>query len=277
VGPNVGSNPLNAQGTGGWALAKIRVVLADDNREFCDTVREFMSRQSDLELCGVAQNGVEVLEMLAQEKPDVLILDVIMPHLDGIGVLERMAQESRDGRPKIIALTAFGHESLTQHISSLGADYYILKPFSLDVLGQRIRQLVSAREMQPAPVASAAAPPTRQLDVEVTRILHEVGIPAHIKGYLYLREAILMVIEDVELLSLVTKELYPSVARKYKTTPSRVERAIRHAIEVAWNRGNLTAIHRIFSHTVSRERGKPTNSEFIAMVADKLRLETRVG
>lgn len=259
-------------------MAKIRVVLADDNREFCETVREFLSRQSDLELVGMAQNGVEVLEVLSQQKPDVLILDVIMPHLDGIGVLERLSQESREGRPKVIALTAFGHEALTHQISALGADYYILKPFSLDVLGQRIRQLVSAREVQAPPVAtSAAVAPTRQMDVEVTRIIHEVGIPAHIKGYLYLREAILMVIDDVELLSLVTKELYPSVARKYKTTPSRVERAIRHAIEVAWNRGNLTAIHRIFSHTVSRERGKPTNSEFIAMVADKLRMESRAS
>jgi len=260
-------------------VPKIRVVLADDNREFCETVREFMSRQSDLELVAIAQNGVEVLEILSQQKPDVLILDVIMPHLDGIGVLERLSQENRDVRPKVIALTAFGHEALTHQISSLGADYYILKPFSLDVLAQRVRQLVSAREVQAPPVASAltATAPVRQMDVEVTRIIHEVGIPAHIKGYLYLREAILMVIDDVELLSLVTKELYPSVARKYKTTPSRVERAIRHAIEVAWNRGNLTAIHRIFSHTVSRERGKPTNSEFIAMVADKLRMESRAS
>jgi len=257
-------------------LSKVRVLFADDNRDFCQVVTEFMTKQSDLELVGVAQNGLEVLEMVNQQHPDVLILDVIMPHLDGIGVLERLAQEQRENRPKVIALTAFGQEALTQQMSALGADYYILKPFSLDVLAQRIRQLVSAREVQTPPLATAAAP-ARHLDIEVTRIIHEVGIPAHIKGYLYLREAILLVIDDVELLGLVTKELYPSVARKYKTTPSRVERAIRHAIEVAWNRGNINAIHRIFSHTVSKERGKPTNSEFIAMVADMLRMETRVG
>ncbi len=256
-------------------MSKVRVLLADDNKEFCQLVGEFMSRQSDLELVGVAENGVEVLELINQQRPDVLILDVIMPHLDGIGVLERLSREQREGRPKVITLTAFGQESLTQRMHALGSDYYILKPFSLDVLAQRVRQLVSAPEA--AGTIASPSVTARPMDIEVTRIIHEVGIPAHIKGYLYLREAILMVIDDVELLSLVTKELYPSVARKYKTTPSRVERAIRHAIEVAWNRGNLTAIHKIFSHTVSKERGKPTNSEFIAMVADKLRMESRAS
>ena len=256
-------------------MSKVRVLLADDNKEFCQLVGEFMSRQSDLELVGVAENGVEVLELINQQRPDVLILDVIMPHLDGIEVLERLSREQREGRPKVITLTAFGQESLTQRMHALGSDYYILKPFSLDVLAQRVRQLVSAPEA--AGTIASPSVTARPMDIEVTRIIHEVGIPAHIKGYLYLREAILMVIDDVELLSLVTKELYPSVARKYKTTPSRVERAIRHAIEVAWNRGNLTAIHKIFSHTVSKERGKPTNSEFIAMVADKLRMESRAS
>ncbi len=255
-------------------MASVRVMLADDNKEFCQVVSEFMSHQADLELVGVAENGVEVLELVSQQHPDVLILDVIMPHLDGIGVLERLAREQRETRPKVIALTAFGQESLTQRMHSLGADYFILKPFSLDVLAQRVRQLVNGPSVT---VVAGSSGAVRSLDVEVTQIIHEVGIPAHIKGYLYLREAILMVIDDVGLLSLVTKELYPSVARKYKTTPSRVERAIRHAIEVAWNRGNLTAIHKIFSHTVSKERGKPTNSEFIAMVADKLRMESRAS
>lgn len=241
-------------------------------------VGEFLSRQTDLELVGVSQNGAEVLDMVDRQHPDVLILDVIMPHLDGIGVLEGMAREPREHRPKVIALSAFGHDALTQRMLALGADYYILKPFSLDVLAQRIRQLAQSAPDSAATTAGTTPPAgVRNLDMEVTRIIHEVGIPAHIKGYLYLREAILMVIEDVGLLSLVTKELYPSVARKYKTTPSRVERAIRHAIEVAWNRGNLSAIHRIFGHTVSKERGKPTNSEFIAMVADRLRMESRAS
>lgn len=257
-------------------MGKVRVAIADDNREFCQMLGDFLSRQTDLELVGVAQNGVEVQDMVDQQHPDVLILDVIMPHLDGIGVLERMMHEPREHRPKVITLSAFGHDALTQRMLSLGADYYILKPFSMDVLAQRIRQL--ANPTAGVETAAAVVPgATRNLDLEVTHIIHEVGIPAHIKGYLYLREAILMVIEDVGLLSLVTKELYPSVARKYKTTPSRVERAIRHAIEVAWNRGNLSAIHRIFGHTVSKERGKPTNSEFIAMVADRLRMESRAS
>jgi two-component system response regulator (stage 0 sporulation protein A) len=169
-------------------------------------------------------------------------------------------------------LTAFGQETITQRVVGMGADYYILKPFDLEVLTHRIRQLCN----QPA-IPRHRPVKTRTLDLDVTQVIHDIGIPAHIKGYLYLREAILMVVARYDLLSAVTKELYPSIAGRYQTTPSRVERAIRHAIEVAWNRGNLDVINALFGHTVSQERGKPTNSEFIAMVADKLRMEARAG
>ncbi len=247
-----------------------RVLVADDNREFCELLSQYVQSQSDFELAGVAQNGRQVLELVQAQKPDVVVLDIIMPHLDGIGVLEQLNAMGMDRRPKVIMLTAFGQESIAQRVVALGADYYILKPFDLAVLAKRIRQIANGHSVR------AAASDGRTLDVEVTEVLHDIGIPAHIKGYLYLREAICLVVQRVELLGGVTKELYPSIAKRYQTTPSRVERAIRHAIEVAWNRGNVDLIHTLFGHTVNSDRGKPTNSEFIAMVADKLRMELRL-
>lgn len=268
------------------ALGTIKVLIGDDNRDFCELLRSYVEGQPDLELAGVANNGTEVLEAVAKVVPDVIILDIIMPHLDGIGVLERLNHMELSHRPKIIMLTAFGQENITQKVLEMGADYYVLKPFSLDVLGTRIRQLAGAAPspLTPPPSPPAASvtpsytlPRTRSLDTDVTTIMHEIGIPAHIKGYRYLREAIMMVVSRVELLGCVTKELYPTIARNHGTTASRVERAIRHAIEVAWARGNFDVINGLFGHTVNRERGKPTNSEFIAMVADKLRMETKAS
>jgi two-component system response regulator (stage 0 sporulation protein A) len=266
-------------------LDAIKVLICDDNREFCELISTYVKGQSDLELVGVAHNGAEVLEAVARTEPDVIILDIIMPHLDGIGVLERLREMNLPRRPKVIMLTAFGQENITQKVLEMGADYYVLKPFSLDVLGTRIRQLagVSPSPSTPAvaqPVGSAHAQPAsgvRNLDTDVTNLIHDIGIPAHIKGYRYLREAIIMVINRVELLGCVTKELYPTIARNHQTTPSRVERAIRHAIEVAWSRGNVHVLSNLFGHTVSRERGKPTNSEFIAMLADRLRMESQAS
>jgi len=252
--------------------SRIRVLLADDNKEFCELFAEYVQANDDLELVGVAHNGIEVLDLVDEVRPDVLVLDIIMPHLDGLGVLERLVRDEA-GRPKVIMLTAFGQESVTQRVVSLGADYYVLKPFNLDVLADRIRQLALPSSAPPAHPQAR----TRNLEADVTDIIHEVGIPAHIKGYFYLRDAIIMVVNHVDYLGAVTKELYPAVAEKYDTTPSRVERAIRHAIEVAWNRGNLDAITRLFGYTVSHDRGKPTNSEFIAMIADKLRMELRMA
>lgn len=247
----------------------IRVLIGDDNREFCHMLRNYLGGQSDIEVVGVAQNGRDVLELIRQ-RPDVIILDIVMPQLDGIGVLERIRRHYGEERPKVIVLTAFGHEHITQRAVALGVDYYILKPFDLATLAARIRE-VARREALPSVPA-----PAKDLDRQVTSLLHEIGIPAHIKGYRFLREAIAMVVERVDLLSGVTKELYPTIAKRNGTTPSRVERAIRHAIEVAWNRGSVDAIHAIFGHTVNSERGKPTNSEFIAMVADRIRMDRGV-
>jgi two-component system response regulator (stage 0 sporulation protein A) len=217
-----------------------------------------------------------MLTILTEKLPDVIVLDLIMPRLDGIGVLERI-NASNSKRPKIIMLTAFGQESITQKTVELGADYYILKPFNIEVLISRIRQLAGfGAPVRPSvPTSSAAA--NRSLDLEVTGIIREIGIPAHIKGYQYLRDAIMMIVAEVDLLGAVTKVLYPMIAEKYNTTPSRVERAIRHAIEVAWNRGNIEMINKLFGYTVKIEKGKPTNSEFMAMIADKLRMEARAS
>ncbi|MCY0877696.1 MAG: sporulation transcription factor Spo0A [Firmicutes bacterium] len=258
----------------------IEVLIADDNREFCELLKEAVRQEDGLAVAGTVNHGMEVLEFLSRQIPDVIVLDIIMPHLDGIGVLERMNQMDWDKRPKVVVLTAFGQETMTQKALELGADYYILKPFNLKVLAARIKQLAGAPSPErktSLPSGKLALVPVKHLDVEVTNMIHEIGIPAHIKGYLYLREAILMVINRVDLLSGVTKELYPAIAQKYKTTPSRVERAIRHAIEVAWSRGNVDVINGIFGHTVNRDRGKPTNSEFIAMVADKLRMQMKAS
>jgi two-component system response regulator (stage 0 sporulation protein A) len=250
----------------------IKVAIADDNRDFADIMQECLSQQSDINLVGVAYNGEEVLTIIDEKKPDVVILDIIMPHLDGIGVLERISTMG-GRRPKVIMLTALGQENITQRVVELGADYYILKPFNMDVLVSRVRQLANNITTQrPAATQSIKA---RPLDVEVTNIIREIGIPAHIKGYQYLRDAIMMIINEIELLGAVTKVLYPMIAEKYSTTPSRVERAIRHAIEVAWSRGNMDMINRLFGYTVKLEKGKPTNSEFMAMIADKLRMEMR--
>lgn len=266
-------------------LQKIEVLLADDNREFTNLLSEFISEQDDMVVAGVAYNGNEVLKYMEQHKkvPDVLILDIIMPHLDGLGVLEKLREMNLNPQPKIIMLTAFGQENITQKAVQLGASYYILKPFDMDILTNRIRQLVSNSSQtvtsSSSPMRTNVVPITKgkNLDANITTIIHEIGVPAHIKGYQYLREAITMVYNNIEILGAITKTLYPAIAEKYKTTPSRVERAIRHAIEVAWTRGNIDSISHLFGYTINISKSKPTNSEFIAMVADKLRIEHKVS
>ncbi|HHX74430.1 MAG TPA: sporulation transcription factor Spo0A [Firmicutes bacterium] len=253
----------------------LKVFVADDNREFSDLLVEYLEQQPDIDIVGKAYNGRETLELIADNPPDVLLLDIIMPHLDGLGVLEEL---NRMGdKPKVIMLTAFGQEDITRKAVELGASYYILKPFNMDVLVDRIR-LLGDRE-KTAPTVTTLSRPAKKssLEADVTNIIHEIGIPAHIKGYHYLREAIMMVVEEVDMLGSVTKVLYPRIAEKFDTTSSRVERAIRHAIEVAWSRNNIDTIRKFFGYTVNTERGKPTNSEFIALVADRLRLYGRAA
>ncbi|MEL7597546.1 MAG: sporulation transcription factor Spo0A [Clostridiaceae bacterium] len=266
---------------------KISVVIADDNKEFCNILNDYLLNQRDIIVTGVAKDGIEALKLIEEKKPDLVVLDIIMPHLDGLGVLERLNTINMDPMPRVIVLSAVGQDKITQRAITLGADYYVVKPFDMDVFTKRIRQMfnniissdqvkktISLIETEEIKVKKSEP---LDLESEITNIIHEIGVPAHIKGYMYLREAISMVVNDVELLSAVTKELYPSIAKKFNTTASRVERAIRHAIEVAWSRGQVETINRIFGYTIHNGKGKPTNSEFIAMVADKLRLKNKVS
>jgi two-component system response regulator (stage 0 sporulation protein A) len=280
---------------GGYFKMKnsIKVLLADDNREFCDIISKYLEKQDDMEVVGIANDGIEVLDMVPKIKPDVIVLDIIMPHLDGLGVLERLNNLDLEQPPKIIVLSAVGQDKITQRAIVLGADYYMVKPFDMEVFVKRIREVVlglspdvgapvfsvsqSAQSFQASilPLNRRTYERASSIEADVTNIIHEIGVPAHIKGYHYLREAILLVINNMDLLGGITKELYPMIAEKFNTTPSRVERAIRHAIEVAWNRGRVETINRIFGYTVHDEKGKPTNGEFIAMIADRLRLQIK--
>ncbi|MBR2786688.1 MAG: sporulation transcription factor Spo0A [Clostridia bacterium] len=267
---------------------KITVLIADDNQEFAMTLLGYLKGEKDLEVVGVAKDGQEASELISITKPDIAILDVIMPHLDGLGVLEKINESQMGKKPICIMLSAVGQEKITQRAIELGAQYYIIKPFEINVLIKRIREI---KTFQPignkvsfinkeirAPyieIQQEKKNTSENLEALVTNIIHEVGVPAHIKGYQYLREAIMMVVRDIDVINQITKQLYPEIAAKYHTTPSRVERAIRHAIEVAWTRGQIDIVESIFGYTISTSKGKPTNSEFIAMIADKLRLELK--
>lgn len=267
--------------------SKISVIIADDNKEFCNILNDYLLNQRDIVVTGIAKDGVEALKLIAEKKPDLVVLDIIMPHLDGLGVLERLNTMNIDPMPRIIVLSAVGQDKITQRAITLGADYYVVKPFDMDVFTKRIRQMFNNTISSDEVKKTVSIMDTTEikinknepldLEAEITNIIHEIGVPAHIKGYMYLREAINMVVHDIELLSAVTKELYPSIAKKYNTTASRVERAIRHAIEVAWSRGQVDTINKLFGYTIHNDKGKPTNSEFIAMVADKLRLKNKVS
>lgn len=267
-------------------MEKIKVLIADDNSEFVSTFVKFLEGQEDMEVVSTAKDGLEACEKIAVLKPDIAILDVIMPHLDGIGVLERLNNEGI--MPTCIMLSAVGQDGITKKALAMGASYYMVKPFELDVLVKRIRELKNITRFptndfilkengaKPSYI-NIANPRSNKTNLEalVTNVIHEVGVPAHIKGYQYLRDGIIMVVEDMDVLNQITKQLYPDLAKKHKTTPSRVERAIRHAIEVAWNRGEIGTIENIFGYTIDSNKGKPTNSEFIAMIGDKIRLELK--
>ena len=264
---------------------KIKIVIADDNMEFVSTFAKYLEAENDMEVIGTAKDGLEAYDLIITSKPDVVLLDVIMPHLDGIGVLEKLNEYGF--MPMCIMLSAVGQDKITQRALNLGAGYYMVKPFEVDLLLKRIRDLKMSQNINgKMNFFIKDAKPTYinientknkedNLEALVTNIIHEVGVPAHIKGYQYLRDGIIMVIEDINVLNQITKQLYPDLAKKHKTTPSRVERAIRHAIEVAWTRGQIETVESIFGYTVNANKGKPTNSEFIAMIADKLRLELK--
>ena len=267
---------------GGIFVEKISICIVDDNQDLVHLMEDYFEEQDDIEVIGTAYNGRDCLQMLEEKEPDVLILDIIMPHIDGLVVLNTLRNEGR--KPdQVIMLTAFGQEEVMKKAVDLGASYFILKPFDFDNLAEQIRQLkgveVSFSNNQKRARKQQVHKESKVPDLEtsITNIIHKIGVPAHIKGYMYLREAITVVYNDMDMLGSITKVLYPDIAKKFNTTASRVERAIRHAIEVAWSRGDIDSIASLFGYTVNISKAKPTNSEFIAIVADHLRLEHKVS
>lgn len=258
---------------------KFRILIADDNKDFTDLMRNFIEKEQDMEVVGVAYDGIEAYNKIVELKPDVALLDEIMPQLDGIGVLEKLANENGENKVLCMIVSAVAEEQITKRAFMLGAKNYIAKPFDMQLLISRIRQLREPIDAFGQVSNQNSNNPRSSIDLEtkVTSILHEIGVPAHIRGYHYMRDAIIMAINDIDVLNYITKELYPSIAKKCNTTPSRVERAIRHAIEVAWSRGKVDAIDALFGYTVNNHKGKPTNSEFIALIADRLRLELKAS
>ncbi len=263
-------------------MEKIKVFVADDNRELVTMLTDFIGMQKDMVLVGSSSNGKELIKALEKTDVDVLLLDIVMADYDGLQIVEMLKEYKYLKQPKnIIMMTAFGQDKVLMKASTLGVSYFVIKPFDLTNLMKTIRNVVKPIEIRDNNIKNFLGETNVKeempLDAQIARTLHEIGVPAHIKGYLYLRDAITMVYNDVELLGAVTKNLYPEIARKYRTTSSRVERAIRHAIEVAFSRGNIDAISNIFSYTVNVTKSKPTNSEFIAMIADRLRLAHNVA
>ena len=254
-----------------------RILIADPNEDFRKMLAEVIDGEEDLQVVGSAGDGQEALALAETLRPDVLLMDLMLTRLDGLGLLAAL-QGLEDG-PAAIVLSGFFNEKVVTSCSELGAYYFMPKPCDVPALLIRIRQVAGdrRRSLSPASQGVAIAPTPREpsLEAVVTDIIHEIGVPAHIKGYQYLREAICLTVNDMDAINAVTKVLYPAVAKKFDTTPSRVERAIRHAIEVAWDRGDLETLQKFFGYTVSNIKGKPTNSEFIAMIADSLTLRRK--
>ena len=255
-------------------METVCVVVAEDNVQLRDMVAQYLAEQSGIDVAGTASNGLEALQLIEEKEPDVLICDMIMPQMDGYGVLERLQSMKLARKPGVIALTALGRDDFIARAINLGVHYYMVKPFDFAMLAQRVFEAAGedrkadmlCMRMQKEEQGTAS----ESLEERIANLFLTVGIPAHIKGYQFLREAVRMVIDQPDMMGRITKELYPGIARRFGTTSSKVERAIRHAIEVAWNRGRIEALDEAFGKNVCSLDDKPTNGEFIALVADRL-------
>ena len=258
---------------------KSRVLIADSGEDFRFLMADTISSEEDMTVVGTAGDGIETLALIEQKHPNVIVMDLVLTKLDGLGVLQKLSQMEQ--RPAVIIVSGFFNDHVLQEAAELGAYYFMPKPCDVPALLSRIRQVTAQAAHGNVQALARPGVSMRQdddsLEAVVTEVIHEIGVPAHIKGYQYLREAIILTINDMEIINSVTKVLYPTVAKKYNTTPSRVERAIRHAIEVAWDRGDIETLQKFFGYTVSNVKGKPTNSEFIAMIADCLSLRRKVA
>ena len=239
------------------------IVIADDNSALCESIRQYLNSQDGFEVVGIAQNGVKAIELVTKQQPDLLLLDIVMPELDGFGVLASLEGK----KPTVIMMSQLATDGFVQKAMQYGASYFLAKPFDYNALVRVINNFTSSQPRAPQTKKN------KNLDEKIANLFISVGIPAHIKGYQFLREAIKMTIETPEIINSITKRLYPGIAEHYQTSPSKVERAIRHAIEVAWNRGKIENINNVFGIKIYSPNDKPTNGEFIALVADKLLLE----
>lgn len=261
-------------------MDKLNVALADDNEEIVELLSDVCSLDEDIQIVGKAANGTDIYEIIKEKEPDVVLMDLIMPKLDGFSVMDKVNHDKSIKKiPKFIIVTAIGKDDIANDAFVLGAYYYIRKPFDTETVLNQLKFIKDKRQYKTPEAGRMLAygqkirKEEKSLESTVTEMIHEIGIPAHIKGYQYLRDAIMMSVNDMEMLNSITKLLYPTIAKKNRTTSSRVERAIRHAIEVAWSRGKIDTIDELFSYTINNGKGKPTNSEFIALIADKIRLE----
>ena len=248
-------------------MNKIRVLMIDDNVKLIDAVKEYFKNNEKIEIVLESYNGLEGFEVVKnnQEYYDIILLDLIMPKKDGLYVLEKMKENKID--KKVIVETSYNASEVIREVSEYGVNYFILKPFDLEDLEKKIIDSFKKKEDKSIDFYNS------NLQVSISKLLHDLGIPSHIKGYQFLRDAVCMIFEKPEMIGGITKELYPDLAFKYDTTVSRVERAIRHAVEISWNRGDINLMESIFGHSVDIDKAKPTNSEFIVTVADKLRLD----
>jgi len=245
------------------------VFISDGTDEFCSLLTGALNRAEGFQVVGTAGDGEQTVRMVEKLQPDILVLDLMLSKLDGIGVLKAISNLEK--RPAILATSGFITEYVASTSANLGARYLMLKPCDMAAIVERLEEIRGGENLR----QSSRRPDKNSIESMVTGIIHEIGVPAHIKGYQYLREAIIIAVADMDVINAITKVLYPQVAKTFQTTPSRVERAIRHAIEVAWDRGDLDTLQRFFGYTVSNTKGKPTNSEFIALIADKLQLQLK--
>ena len=247
------------------------IFIADSTEEFCSSLITTLQRSEGFRVVGVANDGEQAIRMVGERKPQILVLDMMLAKRDGIGVLKAIS--TMDSKPAVLATSGFLTEYVASAAANLGVQYLMLKPCDMTAVAERLEEIRGGEN----PRASLRRTDKTSIETLVTGIIHEIGVPAHIKGYQYLREAIIIAVNDMDVINAITKVLYPQVAKAFQTTPSRVERAIRHAIEVAWDRGDLDTLQRFFGYTVSNTKGKPTNSEFIALIADKLQLQLKSG
>ncbi|RNF41083.1 sporulation transcription factor Spo0A [Planococcus salinus] len=246
----------------------IRIAVADDNRELVDLLSDYLNSQPEMEVVAKAYNGHACIEMLKDHPIDVLVLDIVMPHLDGIGALAAIKQDEKLRDIEVIMLSAFGQESIMSQAVQYGASYFLMKPFEPERLAVQINHIMyngSEKHPEENQVLS--------IEEQITNVVKEVGVPPHLKGYGYLKQAISLVLDNPAILNKVTKSLYPAIAGTYDTTPARVERSIRHAIEIVWTRGDIQHISKIVGYSNEHLQSKPTNSEFIAMLSDSIPLE----